>query len=585
VGYVFPDSFIAEVRAANSIFDVVSEHIPLKKSGASYKGHCPFHSEKTPSFHVHPEKEIFHCFGCGVGGDVFGFVQKFENVSFPKAVEMLAGRRGIPLPAVSARELEEDRQKRRILEANEAAALFYQAILRGPVGVQARTYLEGRGITPATAETFRLGWSPPGWDELKQHLRKKGFPEEILLKAGLTVARQDRPGSNDRFRSRVIFPISSPTGEVVAFGGRATEAGREPKYLNSPETPLFHKAGTLYGLHQARGAIRNTGYAVVVEGYLDLITCHQAGIGQVVATLGTALGRDHLRLLRRHTGTVVMLYDGDAAGLEAMTRSLEPFLQEDLAVRAVLLPPGHDPDSFVRHQGGEALGRLLETGVPLMEFVLERIAQTHRPGGIDGKARAAAAMAPLLGKVAGRIRRDEYVRFAARLLDVREDLLLADVERSPPPARVREASPPPPSPTERHPLEEELVRAMLLSPRLAADVREQVPLSRLRNARCRDIADALYHDAGEPGATGATVISLLANRGNSAAADLAAALLAEERPAEDLERVIRDCLRKYHHQQLSSELKDLQDEIRQAEAANRPELDALLKRKQAIARA
>jgi DNA primase len=587
LGYVFPGEILEEIKSANGVYEVISEYVPLqKKSGRNYVGLCPFHAEKTPSFHVNPERRIFHCFGCNAGGDVFSFLMQYENIPFAEAVRVLAARAGLVLPSPERRDEPEEKLRKDILEANGKAGRFFQEQLESAAGREAREYLAGRGMTGENVTRFRIGWSPKGWDGLRNHLRKAGFDDEVLVKAGLAVHRKEGTGCYDRFRNRLMFPIAAPGGETVAFGGRAIDPGDEPKYINSPETPLFQKGRMLYGLDLARGKIREAGRALVVEGYTDLIAAHAAGVGNTVATLGTALTREHLRLLKRYAPEVVLLYDGDAAGIAAAKRSLELFMAEDVTVSSTPLPGGHDPDSFIRAHGAEAFREALAQAVPLMEFFIRETAATWRGKGVEGKSRGVEEMMPVLAAVASAIKRSEYVRLAAALLDIREEALSAEVarrtgERTTPeiPRKVSGKAG-----TRIRPEEMELVRAILLDPALRMRLKEELSPADFDHPACRAVAVAAWDGAGR-GEAGAPTLA------DPDAAALVARILAEEsRMIEeghprDLSRVVDDCLSTRRGRRRESEKGDIQEKIRRAGESGDPDLvDELLRIKQTIAR-
>jgi DNA primase len=336
-------------------------------------GLCPLHEETAPSFSVDEQKQLWHCFGCKQGGDVFDFVQKVENLSFMEAARWLARRAGLSLRGAK------DQSQTESLElVHEEAARFFQARLHDSEGAKARAYLEGRGISPKSIEAFRLGYAAPQWEELSRHLRARGFAEELLVKAGLVVRRQDGAGCYDRFRDRIIFPIMNVDGRVIGFGGRLLEDGQEgPKYLNSPETLLFQKSRVLYGLFQARRAIVPAGEALIAEGYFDVISCHQAGIEIGVAPLGTALTGQQVQTLRRHAKCLYLCFDADSSGLAAAVRSIPLFDRAGLEVRAVAVPEGFDPDSLIRQRGGEELKRLMQDAKPLVEWQLDLLEKRH----------------------------------------------------------------------------------------------------------------------------------------------------------------------------------------------------------------
>lgn len=396
---------IQAVRARCDIVAVVSRYVTLQKRGRSYVGLCPFHAEKTGSFNVLPERQLWHCFGCNQGGDAISFLRRIDGLSFVEAVERLAAQCGIAIERDQAG-TERRSQRQQILELNEAAARFYtQQIERAPA---AQEFLKRRGLSPESVAALGVGYAPAGWDTLSSALLRRGTPGELLEKAGLSLPR-DSGGYYDRFRDRVMFPIRSVDGKVIAFGGRAL-GDVQPKYLNSPETPVFDKSRTLYGLDRAWRAIQAAGVAIVVEGYMDAAMVQQHGVLNVVATLGTALGENHLHLLQRYAPRVVLSYDGDAAGAAAAERSLALFENSELDGRILVLPAGKDPDEFVRESGVEAFRQAVDAALPLVEFQIRRLTERTERNTPEGRAALARAVAPVLVGIRSPVKREEYVR-------------------------------------------------------------------------------------------------------------------------------------------------------------------------------
>jgi len=357
-----PDEIVERVRQHFDIVDVIGEYVRLKKSGRNYMGCCPFHNEKSPSFSVSQDKQLYHCFGCGASGNLFTFLRDKEGITFMEAVEQLARRANIALPAEEMEDVEspEYRRRKEMLRAHDLAAKYYHHILmNNEAGIPALRYLESRGITRSTIEAFSLGYAPGGWNVLRNFLvNKRGFAEELLAEAGLLSESTNQKGRYyDKFRNRVMFPIHDGQGQVIGFGGRVMSKEEQPKYLNSPETPLFHKSRHLYNLHRARGTMRKEGQVILFEGYMDVISAWQSGIENVVAVLGTALTSDHMRLLQRNVREIVMMFDGDAAGQKAALRSAEVVKDTDLTTRVATLPEGLDPDEFLKKYGKDAFKR------------------------------------------------------------------------------------------------------------------------------------------------------------------------------------------------------------------------------------
>ena len=423
---MIPDEIVDRVRSGADIVEVISEYVSLKRTGANYIGLCPFHTEKTPSFTVSPSKQIFHCFGCGAGGDVVGFLVKHDNYSFPEAVRKLADRAGIVIPETKGAHGRDRGELEALAKVNEEALSFFvRCLWETKEGERARSYLEGRGMTAAARE-FQMGYSPPEWDGLLRHAGKKGFGTDTAVKAGLAIPRQSGQGFYDRFRDRVMFPIRDARGRAIGFGGR-TMGDEQPKYLNSPETPLFRKGETLYLLDVASEHVRKRGYSVITEGYFDAIACHTAGVKNAVATLGTALTAAHLRLLSRFSKNVLLVFDSDAAGIKAAERSLDIFLGTDMTAKVALLPAGDDPDSLVRRDGPSALAERLKASEKLIDFVIKRAAGNVLD--IEDKVAAAAVLTGILARMDNGVERAHYLRRSAEELGVPEGALAEELSK------------------------------------------------------------------------------------------------------------------------------------------------------------
>ncbi len=460
-----------EIRSRVDIVALIGEVVPLKRSGANYKGRCPFHEEKTPSFNVNGPKQMFHCFGCHVGGDVFGFVMRIDGLSFPEALRKLAERAGVQLPeqteSVRAR-TEEERaraRKARLFEVNGIATDFFRRMLETPRGSEAQAAIQGRGIGKRVADAFRLGWAPDSWDELGSHLGARGVSPQEAEELGLVVPRKDGHGHYDRFRNRLMFPVSDVSGNVVAFSGRKLDLDPEsPKYVNSPESAVYRKGKTLYGLGAARVAIRQSGQAVIVEGNFDLLQLHQMSFENVVAPMGTALTAEHVDVLRRYAREIVVLFDGDAAGRKAARATWDLVAPAGLAARIVVLPADADPDSFLRQRGAEALKNLLDAAPGMLEHLIERAAADAGTR-VQERAAAIREMTEAVAKAKDPIERDLYGKLLGRTfgLDDRQVRSFLRDNRGP----VRAA---PPVATALDPTEAELVGAII-------DLPDLVPLA------------------------------------------------------------------------------------------------------------
>jgi DNA primase len=407
----FTPSFMDELKSRADIVSVVSEHVALRKMGRSHKGLCPFHQEKTPSFTVRADPPVFHCFGCGAGGDVVEFVKLKEGLSFKDAIETLARRFGVPIPD-SREDSPEDRQRAEIEPVLEAAAAQYEQSFWADTGRKAREYLQGRKFSDKTLRFIRAGAARDAWDDLTRVLKVQ-FREELIEMAGLAVRGQR--GLYDRFRNRAIFPILSDRGRVVAFGARALDPADEPKYLNSPEGPAYQKSRTLYGLSWAKDEIRRTGRAIVMEGYLDVARSIEAGVLSAVAPCGTALTSQQARLLKRQAPRAVLCFDGDEAGIKATRRSIEIFLDERMDVRVVALESGHDPDTFIRERGREPFLARIEAAEPAIEWLARVCARENDIESPAGKAAYMNALLPALGRIESGVERAAWIPRIAQI--------------------------------------------------------------------------------------------------------------------------------------------------------------------------
>ena len=427
---MIPEAVIAEILRRTDIVELIGSSLPLKAAGRTHKALCPFHTEKTPSFIVNPERQIFHCFGCGEGGDAITFLMKHERLTFPEAARYLAERAGVSLPPLWTRHGPQGEPDGRLalLEVHRQSLEHFRENLSGPEGSAARDYLAGRGLTPALIDRFQLGYALPRWDDLLRALKKRGHPDRLLEASGLIVPRQDGSGHYDRFRHRLMIPIWDVSGKVVGFGGRALDPN-DVKYLNSPETALYRKGMHLFGLNLAARAIRERGRTLVVEGYFDAIRLHAHGFENAVAALGTALTTEQAGLLSRYARTVMLLFDPDAPGIGAARRNLEHLINVDLDWRIVLLPEGLDPDAYVRTHGTEAIAAALEGAKDLVEFFLDR-----RVSGLDlmhpvQRARAVDALVEILATLDNPIRREGYIQWVAQQTGITDRSLLEAVAR------------------------------------------------------------------------------------------------------------------------------------------------------------
>lgn len=421
---IISEETIQDIRHRVDIVEVVGSYLPLKRSGANHSGLCPFHQEKTPSFNVNEPRQIFHCFGCGVGGDVFSFLMRMEGLPFPEAVKRLGEKVGIDVEETpdSPAEIRRREQHEQLWKINQAACdFFHQVLLEGPAGATGRRYLRQRGYDGDTVREFRLGFAADAWESLANHLGKKGFSAKDLLEAGLVKPGKEGRSPYDVFRNRLIFPIFDLQERVVAFGGRVVDESL-PKYINSPETPVYQKGKTLYGLCQARDAIRRSRQVLVVEGYFDLLALSRSGYNNVVATCGTALTTDHARLLKRYAEKVLLVFDEDKAGRQASFRAMEGLLPAGLTVQMAELPAGADPDSFLQERGRSDFGNIVDTARPALEvFMEDRLAATGQD--VEGLAKAAEEVLSQVRRLPGELEKDLYVQKLVAKTGLSEDLV------------------------------------------------------------------------------------------------------------------------------------------------------------------
>jgi DNA primase len=436
---LFPSSFIDDLKSLADIVQVVQERVPLKRSGASWKGLCPFHGEKTPSFHVY-DKGFFKCFGCSVGGDVIKFVELYEKITFPEAVRQLASRFGLPVPDPEdgKQDPEGQRDREGILRAHEVAAAWFREQLTSVAGAPARRLLATRGLTPATIEQLGLGYAPAQWEGLKARLIQEGFAQNWILKTGLFVEIQGG-AVRDRFRNRLMIPIARDNGAIIAFGGRAMDAGQQPKYLNSPETAIYVKGRTLYGLHLTKAAIAKAKHAVMVEGYFDVAQALQAGISNVVASSGTALTPAQARLLKRFASPVVLSFDPDAAGKGAAVRTSELLVAEGFQVNVAMMPAGDDPDTFIRREGGAAYQERLRTSRQYLEYLLDQAVVGQDLSRDEDRREFLGRMLEVAARIPDPTARDQFADRLAHKARITEEVVRAEIRKA---AARRETSVP-----------------------------------------------------------------------------------------------------------------------------------------------
>jgi DNA primase len=480
---LFPVSFIEDLRLHADIVQVIQDHVPLKKAGVNYRGLCPFHAEKTPSFNVNRERGFFHCFGCGAGGDVFKFLELQEKVAFPEAVRSLARRFGleVPEPEEARREQQNDAERESLLRVHEIAAAWFREQLAEPAGVRARQQLRERGLADETIGRLGLGYAPPAREGLKARLGRDGFPLPLALRSGLLVERE---GGQivDRFRNRLIVPIRRESGSVIAFGGRAMSSDQQPKYLNSPETAIYTKGRTLYGLDLTKADIRRLGYAVLVEGYFDFAQAVQGGILPVVASCGTALTTAQAQVLRRLAGKVILSFDPDAAGQGAAARSCDLLVGEGFQVNVAILPQGQDPDTLIRTHGAAAYIERLRRSQPYLEYLLDRAAAGQTLDDDQSRLGFLNRMLPVAARIPDPAARDQFADRLAHKARILEDVVRSEIRKAAA-GRRTSVTLATLAPEELKPAEKALLWAVMRTPEAAAGALEELEEADLEGLR------------------------------------------------------------------------------------------------------
>lgn len=559
---------VREIRERSDIVEVISSYLPLKRSGANYQGLCPFHQEKSPSFNVNAPRQIFHCFGCGEGGNVFTFVMRMEGLTFPEAVKRLGEKAGITVEESPVTPADRQRRDQRelLLRINEAACIFYhRLLLEDAAGAPGRRYLRQRGYEADMVRAFRLGFAPDQWEALVGHLASQGFTREEMRAAGLVREGSGGRGDRDLFHKRLLFPILDPEGRVLAFGGRVLDDGT-PKYLNSPESPVYHKGRTLYGLYQGRDAIRHARAVLVVEGYFDLLALHRAGIANAVAACGTALTADHARLLKRYAEQAILVFDADKAGRQATFRAMDALLPEGMAVSVVGLAAGEDPDSFLGGQGTEAFQARLNEARPALELFLDEQLQLHGDS-VEGLARAGEEVLTRIRRLPSDLERNLYLKKLAARTGLDETLLqskgrgAAPVRPAPRPAEPAQRS----EPEAAVRTQTFLLRLMLANDRARSRVKNEGTHVLFSSPAHREVAEHLLAVEDHDGNLPEQLLDGLSSIETQAL--LSGLLLAEgqESWAADPERIFTDCRRAVAAGVQRQRMRELQELVREAE--------------------
>lgn len=590
---LFPDAFIADLRAQADIVQVVQEYVSLRRVGNRYTGLCPFHNEKSPSFGVNRELGLFHCFGCGVGGDIIKFVELQERVSFPEAVKLLARKFGLAIPeaADAKREAAADAEREALLTIHETAAEFYRAVLNeGQAGRRGRELLARRGLTAETIAKLGYGFAPPGRDALLSQLKRKGVPKPLAIMSGLVMERDGRVF--DRFFNRLMIPICREGGSIIAFGGRSMEAEQQPKYLNSPETPIYVKGRTLYGLNVTKADIRKTGRAVLLEGYFDFAQAVQSGVTTVVATSGTALTLQQVQMLRRFTSRAVLSFDPDAAGQGAAVKSCDLLVKEGFQVNVTVLPGGQDPDVFVRQHGGAAYQTAIDEAKPYLDFLMERAATQHDLADAQGRANFLREMLQAAASIPDAPGRDYFADRIAHRAGITEDVVRQEIRSAAvarKPAPTAPASPAAGAAAARRAprladlmdAERDLIAQLVLDGEVSRALRE-LEEPDLAGLACRDMLNAARHLAGE---NPANFPAALLGRLNGEEAALITGIAARfPRPAPAAE-CVKELKRKRHAREQLERTRQIDALQQQGPSANSADMNELLARKIQEARA
>ncbi|MBI3615591.1 MAG: DNA primase [Candidatus Omnitrophica bacterium] len=566
---MIPERTLQEIQERLDIVEVIGGYVPLKKVGRNFKALCPFHPEKTPSFIIYTQKQIYICFGCHAGGDLISFVMKHEQMEFMEAVRLLAEKAGVSLPSSGGGRSSSVHPE--LYRAHEVAARYYSdLLLTAPEAEPARAYLAKRGLERATWETFSIGYAPNRWDGFLTRAQEEGLTPEHLERAGLVVPREGKgAGFYDRFRDRVIFPIGDSRGRVIAFGGRVLHDEAGPKYMNSPETPLYTKGRVLYGLHLAAGQIREQDFCMVVEGYMDLVTLHQHGIRNVVASMGTNLTESQVQLIRKMTRHVVMVYDGDYAGQMATLRGLDLFLEAEMRVKVADLPSGFDPDSLIKAKGVQAMIEAIQKSQDLFDYKLGLLKRRFDPRESEGRVRICEEMLPTIKRVPNTIQRGEYVKRLSGLLEVEESLLWTEMNRIKPnsswkPAAVAGAQ------AEVVMTAEELMVGLLLEdPRRVAQLTGRLKSELFQDPQVQQLVAWMIkrYEEGNLPSDHQGILNSLPRESSGEWESRMIRWLAWADTVEDKQRALEEVLLRIQNQRRRNSLENLQASIRQAEAA------------------
>ena len=578
--YSIPENIIDEVRDRTDIVEVVSKFVSIKKVGKNFKGLCPFHSEKTPSFTVSSEKRIYHCFGCGAGGNVFKFVMEVQNISFVDAVRQFAESAGVPIPIPNKGNLNDPKYQEReaLKKANELATNYFQSLFKeSEKGLAARDYLKGRHFDGEILDQYKIGWAIPEWRGLTNHLRKtSNLSRKTVLQSGLVIEKEEGSNIYDRFRGRVIFPIQDAHGSVIGFGGRAISESDQPKYLNSPETPLYQKSQVLFGMNLAKQAIRKEDQAILVEGYLDQMRATQYGVLNTVATCGTALTAKQAAMLRNYASSVVMVFDSDNAGRDAADKGFEVLQEKGLQVKIVFLPEGKDPDSYIHENGVEKFLEKIKTAKPYLESYIDGVITRKNGNSTSELAKMANQVVPMLRKVQNLVERNSLVEYFSSEAKIDDAAFLMELKKSfsknQSRVEVLETKTDSVLRLERH-----LVQLILSDKETAQKVLHAVNPEDFSSSALRAIAITCSQKIQEDESL--EIDKLIDNTDNPEAKDLLTQLGLEPLEFDSVEKSVTDCIKKFNSFHLKSKIKIYKKQRNEANMAGQTERSNEINRK------
>jgi DNA primase len=583
---LIPEEIVSQVIDRSDIVEIISGYTPLKKAGRNFKANCPFHHEKTPSFVVNPDKQIYHCFGCGVGGNVVGFVMKQERLEFPEAIRFLAERVNVIIPQ-SAYETKAYDLKDDLIKINELAREYFHNNLlsdKSAAGNKARSYLENRGISVETVKAFQLGLALEEWDGLFKFLKSKDISIQLIEKAGLIIARDDKKGYYDRFRNRIVFPILDSKGKCRAFGARIMDdkdAKAGAKYINSPETNVYTKGHYLYGFHLAKEVIGQKDYALVVEGYIDCIMPYQEGVQNIVASLGTALTTEQIRFLHRYTKNIIFLYDADAAGEAAMLRSLDKLLEEGMDVKIARLTENEDPDSFIKKFGIKAFDKCILTAQTLFDYKLDKLLKLYDVRTLEGKAKISSDMLQTISKFSHEILKAGYVTKLSQVLFVSEAALTAElkkIQQQPGPRETQaiENMIEPKAQSPRRVVEWHILKLLIEEESLIPLTKEDVSLQDFQDKNIREAISRMF-DLFEQGKS---IRDLVGHIEDQSMRHLITSAIADESfVINDKQKMYQDCVLRIKQERTRNERQHILHEMRQAEmSGDQTKLEELTKK-------